>query len=252
MKLTEYANRYESVRLTRTDGVIEVTIHTKGGEAKWGITEQGHHNELGLVFADIARDTENKVVILTGTGRNFVAVREMDEKLPETNLHDLWDRMQEEGLWMLENFLSIPVPVISAVNGPSLIHSEIPVMSDIVLAAEHAEFADTTHMPQGLVPGDGTQIIWPMLLGPNRGRYFLLTGERLSAQEAHRLGVVAEVLPADKLMPRARELARQLAAKPTRALRSTKRILVRDIRHRLRDQIDLGLAAQGLAMVKMQ
>jgi enoyl-CoA hydratase/carnithine racemase len=249
MKLADYASRYNTIRFVRTEGVLEVTIHTRGGEAKWGITEQGHHNELGLAFADIARDPENKVVLLTGTGRTFIAVRESNEKVPEDNLHALWDRMHEEGSAMLENFLAIPVPVICAVNGPALIHSEIPVMSDIVLAAEHAEFADTTHVLNSNVPGDGTQIIWPMLLGPNRGRYFLLTGQRLSAQEALRLGVVAEVLTADELMPRARELAQKLAARPRRFLRHTKTLLVRNLRQRLRDELDLGLAAQGLAML---
>jgi enoyl-CoA hydratase/carnithine racemase len=249
MKLADYASRYNTIRFVRTEGVLEVTIHTQGGEAKWSVTEEGHHNELGLAFADIARDSENKVILLTGTGRSFIAVRQLDEKVPEDTLQAMWDRMQAESRLMLENFLALPVPVICAVNGPALIHSEIPVMSDIVLAAEHAEFADTTHMPNGVVPGDGTQIIWPMLLGPNRGRYFLLTGQRLSAQEAHRLGVVAEVLPAAELMPRARELARKLAAHPRRALRHTKTLLVRNIRHRLRDELDLGLAAQGLAMI---
>jgi enoyl-CoA hydratase/carnithine racemase len=249
MQLSDYAQRYQTVRFERTDGVLEVTIHTDGGEARWGVTEQGHHNELGLVFADIARDPENKVVILTGTGRNFVAERNRDEKVPEKTVHDMWDRMQVEGYAMLENFLAIPVPVISAVNGPVLIHSEIPVMADIVLAAEHAEFADTTHVPLSNVPGDGTQLIWPMLLGPNRGRYFLLTGQRLSAQEAKTLGVVAEVLPADELMPRARALAQKLAALPMRILRPTKMLLIRDLRQRLRNELELGLAAQGLAIV---
>jgi enoyl-CoA hydratase/carnithine racemase len=249
MQLADYATRYETIRFERNDGVLEMTIHTQGGEARWGITEKGHHNELGLAFADIARDPENKVVILTGAGRSFVGVREMEEQVPETNLHDLWDRMQDEGLSMLETFLAIPVPVICAINGPALIHSEIAVMGDIVLAADHAEFADTTHVPQGVVPGDGTQIIWPMLLGPNRGRYFLLSGERLSAQEAQRLGVVAEVLPLERLMPRARELAGRLAAYPRRMLRNTKTLLIRNLRHRLRDELELGLNAQGAAML---
>jgi len=210
---------------------------------------EGHHNELGLAFADIARDPENKVVLLTGTGRNFIATRDKDEKVPEKNLHDMWDRMQAEGYSLLENFLAIPVPVVCAVNGPALIHSEIPVMSDIVLAADHAEFADTTHIPLSNVPGDGTQLIWPLLLGPNRGRYFLLTGQRLSAQEAHALGVVAEVLPLEDLLPRAREIARKLAALPSRILRPTKMLLIRDLRQRLRNELELGLAAQGLAIM---
>ena len=249
MQLADYATRYETIHFERTDGVLEMTMHTNGGEVLWNVSKQGHHNELGLAFADISSDTDNKVVILTGTGANFVAAHDPDEKVLETNLHDMWDRMQEESIAMLEGLLAIPIPVICAVNGPALIHSEIPVMCDVVLAAEHAEFADTTHMPTGMPPGDGTQIIWPIVLGPNRGRYFLLSGEHLSAQEAHRLGVVAEVLPADQLMPRAREFAGRLAQFPRRSLRHSKTLMVRHLRHRIRDELDLGLLAQGMALI---
>ncbi len=249
MQLADYATRYETIRFERTDGVLEMTMHTNGGEVLWNVSKQGHHNELGLAFADISRDTENKVVILTGTGATFVAARDPDEKVLETNLHDMWDRMQEESIAMLEGLLAIPVPVICAVNGPAIIHSELPVMCDVVLAAEHAEFADTTHMPTGMPPGDGTQIIWPIVLGPNRGRYFLLSGEHLSAQEAHRLGVVAEVLPADELMPRAREFAGRLAQFPRRSLRHSKTLMVRHLRYRIRDELDIGLLAQGMSLV---
>jgi enoyl-CoA hydratase/carnithine racemase len=146
---------------------------------------------------------------------------------------------------LLDNLLAIPVPV----NGPALIHAEIAVLSDIVLAAEHAVFSDLAHIPGGAVPGDGVQTVWPMLLGPNRGRYFLLTGERLSAQEALRLGVVGEVLPAGDLLPRARALAHQLAALPVPTLRHTRMVLVRHLRQRLRDELGLGLAVEALAMI---
>lgn len=249
MQLADYADRYETIRFERNDGVLEMTMHSNGGEVQWNVSKTGHHNELGLAFADIARDTENKVVILTGTGNTFVAARDEAEVVPEDNLHDMWDRMMDESVAMLEGLLAVPVPVICAVNGPALIHSEIPVMCDIVLAAEHAEFADTTHMPNGMPPGDGTQMIWPILLGPNRGRYFLLSGEPLSAQEAHRLGVVAEVLTVDRLMPRARELATRLAGFPRRSLKHAKTLMVRYLRHRIRDEIEIGLLSQGMAII---
>ena len=161
----------------------------------------------------------------------------------------MWDRIYGEGVALMENLLAIPVPVIAAVNGPALLHAELAVLSDIVLAAEHAVFADQAHGPTGVVPGDGVHTVWPMLLGPNRGRYFLLTGQKLSAQQALQLGVVGEVLPADKLMPRARQLASQLAALPARMLRHTRMLLVRELRRRLRDEIELGLALEALAMV---
>jgi enoyl-CoA hydratase/carnithine racemase len=249
MQLADYANRFETLRFERTDGVLEVTMHSGGGEVQWNVSLTGHHNELGLAFAEIARDLENKVVILTGTGRSFVAARDANEVVTDASLGDMWERMQIESLAMLEGLLAIPVPVICAVNGPALIHSELPVMCDVVMAADHAEFADTTHMPGGMPPGDGTQIIWPILLGPNRGRYFLLSGERMSAAEAQRLGVVAEVLPADQLMPRAREFAQRLAQFPRRNLRHSKTIMVRYLRQRIRDELDMGLAVQGLSII---
>jgi enoyl-CoA hydratase/carnithine racemase len=96
--------------------------------------------------------------------------------------------------------------VIGAVNGQARIHAELAVLSDIVLAAETAIFPDAAHFPNGVVPGDGVHVAWPLLLGPNRGRYFLLTGEEISAQQALSLNFVAEVLPPGRLLPRAREL----------------------------------------------
>lgn len=249
MQLTDYATRYETIRFARSDGVLEVTLTTRGGEALWGASERSLHKELGLAFTDIARDIENKVVLLTGTGKTFIGGMDPQERAHEPDLKAMWDRIYPEAVSLLENLLAIPVPVIAAVNGPALVHAELAVLSDIVLAAEHAEFADLAHGPTGVVPGDGVHTVWPMLLGPNRGRYFLLTGQRLSAQEAHRLGVVGEVLPAAELMPRARQLAAQLAKLPVRMLRHTRTLLVRDLRRRLRDELELGLAVEALAMI---
>ena len=249
MKLPDYATRYETIRFARNEGVLEVTLTTRGGEALWGVTERSLHSELGHAFTNIALDPENKVVLLTGTGATFIAGMDPEERAPETNLQAMWDRVYREGVALLENLLAIPVPVIAAVNGPATIHAELAVLSDIVLAAEHAEFADLAHGPTGVVPGDGVHTVWPMLLGPNRGRYFLLTGQRLSAQEALRLGVVGEVLPAEQLMPRARQLAAQLARLPVRMLRHTRMLLVRDLRRRLRDELEVGLALEALAMI---
>jgi enoyl-CoA hydratase/carnithine racemase len=249
-RLSDYQNRYKTLRFTRSEsGVLELAMHTDGGEVQWSVTREGHHAELGRAFADIAADLENKVVILTGTGDSFIARRAMGENPGDASLSEMWERMQLETIAMIENMMSIPVPVICAVNGPALIHSEISVMGQIVLAAEHAEFADTTHVPQKLVPGDGTQLIWPVLLGQNRGSYFLLTGQRLSAQEALALGVVNEVLAQDALLPRARELAEKLAESPHKVLRHTKTVLVRSLHKRLRDELDLGLAMQGLGLL---
>ena len=248
MPFADYRDKYHTIRLSRSDdGVLELVMHSRGGEAKWGTSIRSLHAELGQCFADIARDRDNKVVILTGTGSVFCAERDPEELPHEASLAAMWERIYEEGLALLENLLAIPVPVIGAVNGPALIHAEIAVLSDIVLAADHAEFADLAHVPNGVVPGDGVHTVWPMLLGPNRGRYFLLTGQRIDAQEALRLGVVGEVLSPDCLMARARELATGLARNPSRMLRHTRAVLVRDLRRRMADELAFGLGSEALA-----
>ena len=249
MTFDDYKDRYRTIHFARSDdGVLELTIHTRGGPALWGTSLTSLHAELGDAFLDVARDRANKVVLITGTGDSFIAASDPEERAHETSLAAMWPRIYDEGIALLRNLLDLPVPVIAAVNGPALIHAEIAVLSDIVLAADHAEFADLAHVPGGgAIPGDGVQTVWPMLLGPNRGRYFLLTGERIGAAEAKRLGVVAEVLSPEALLPRARELAAGLAKLPMPLLRHTRSVLVRDLRRRMQDELASGLAHEALA-----
>ena len=179
--LEQYANKYETINFERHNGILQVTFHSRGESLKWGGPA---HREFGNAFADIGSDPSNRVVILTGTGDDFCAGYE-GTRPPMTPIY--LDTIYWEGKRLLTNLLDIEVPVIGAVNGPALVHAEIPVLSDIVLASETATFQDATHFPSGLVPGDGVHVVWPLLLGQNRGRYFLLTGQTLSAQEAKSL-----------------------------------------------------------------
>ncbi len=252
MHLNDYRDRYATINFARSDnGILTLTLHTRGGEALWGTSTRSLHCELGQAFADIARDSENKVVVLTGTGPTFIAGMDREERAPEPNLAAMWPRIYQEGIDLLENLLAVPVPMIAAVNGPALIHAEIAVLCDIVLAADTAEFADLAHIPGGAVPGDGVHTVWPMLLGPNRGRYFLLTGERIGAEEAKRLGVVAEVLASEALLPRAHELAENLAKLSLPTLRNTRAVLTRYLKHRMNDELAYGLGAEAVAMLSL-
>lgn len=252
-QLSDYQDKYHCINFSRDDaGVLEMVMHTRGGPAVWGTSLKSLHTELGYAFREVADDPENRIVILTGTGDSFIDSFDPEENFHEESLAHMWIRIHEEGSALLNNLLAIPVPMIAAVNGPALIHAELAALCDIVLAAPHAEFADLAHVPGGAIPGDGVHVIWPMLLGPNRGRYFLLTGERIGAEEARQIGVVGEVVAADALMARARELAAQLAAKPTVLLRHTRTILARDLRRRMLDELPSGLAHEGLTMILPQ
>jgi len=249
-KLSDYAERYPSIRMRREDGVLELVFHTKGGSLQWGL---GPHAELPDAFQDVAGDRENKVVIMTGTGAEFSGPRVIPKAghplFPSRPTAQFTENLISEGRRMLMNLMNIEVPVISAVNGPAWRHSEVPLLADIVLASEDAAFQDSAHFPGGLVPGDGVHVVYPMLLGANRARYFLLTGQVIEAAEAHRLGLVGEVLPKEKVLPRAWELARELAAKPEVLVRHTRAVLTEPIKRRLQEELGYGLYNECLALM---
>ena len=93
-------------------------------------------------------------------------------------------------------------------------------------------------------------IVYPMLLGMNRARYFLLTGQVIRAQEAKALGLVAEVLPADRVLPRAWELAESLAKRPPLLLRYTRLMFTEELRRRMHELLGYGLAMESLAVME--
>ena len=137
--------------------------------------------------------------------------------------------------------------MIAAVNGPALIHAELAVLCDIVIASDNAAFQDAPHFPNGVVPGDGVHVVWPLVLGANRGRYFLLTGMKLGAQQAKEWGVVNEVLPKDQLLDRAWELARELVKRPPLTLRYSRQLFTNPLKRAFIDELGHGLARETYA-----
>ena len=245
IKLEDYATRYEYVTMERREGILQVSIHEKNDRntpVRWGVEP---HQELSYVFYDIARDHENHCVIITGVADTFIGAETTlgDRPIPPST----WDHAYQDCKFLLMNHLSFEVPTIAAVNGPALIRAELALLCDIVLASDTAEFQDAPHFPRGVVPGDGVHLVWPLLLGPNRGRYFLLTGQTLSAQEAMTLGVVNEVMLRDRLLPRAWELARQITARPTLAARYARVAMTQTLKQMMLADLGYGFALEGLS-----
>ena len=240
-KFKDYANKYDHVAMTRGDGILELTFHTDSESLIWTLQI---HDELAYLFDEIAGDRDNKVVILTGAGDAFCD--RLDHSTFSSSTPGEWDRILYDGRRLLNNLLAINVPVISAVNGPARFHAEIPAMSDIVIASETTLFQDL-HYTSGVVPGDGAHIVWTHLLGPNRGRYFLMMGQELDAQTAFSYGVVSEVLSSAQVLPRAREIASTLAAKPFLMRRYAREVLTLEYKRLMQAGISVGLGFQGLA-----
>jgi enoyl-CoA hydratase/carnithine racemase len=191
------------------------------------------------------------VIILTGTGTEFSGPRlDPDAKFfhgqkltPAGVYHVFWNAQH-----LVHSLLDIEVPIIAAVNGPAMRHADLVLMSDIVIAADDVTFEDTAHFTNGsIVPGDGINVVYTLLLGLNRARYLMLTGQVLKAQEAKDLGLVAELMPREKLLPRAWELARQLASKSDMLLRYTRKVLTQPLRRAIDDGMQFNLAMEALS-----
>ena len=151
----EYKDRYANFKFELSDeGVLFMQCHTNGDSLVW---DWGAHDGMSDAFADIAGDREIKVLIHTGTGENYNANwgaapgTKMAKPLylamdGQEGLEQL-DEKAWYGRMLIENLLAVEVPVISAVNGPCSIHSEVPLLADIVLASETAYFQDLARLP---------------------------------------------------------------------------------------------------------
>jgi enoyl-CoA hydratase/carnithine racemase len=241
-----YRDKYENVRMKREEGILEIALHTQGGPLAFN----GYvHEALVHAFRDIGDDPDNHVVILTGTGNEFCTQISPDgfDFFTPTG----YDKILREGTKILENIVDIEVPMIAAINGPVTVHSEYALLCDIVLAAEGAYFQDAPHPAFGIVPGDGLHILWPEVIGEIRGRYFLLSGQKLSAADAKQYGAVNEVLPREALLPRAWELARHLNRQNPLTLRYTRMALSTRFRRRLQESLSYGLALEGISAAQV-
>ncbi|WP_329409300.1 enoyl-CoA hydratase/isomerase family protein [Nocardia vinacea] len=255
-RFADYKDRYANYRFELSDdGVLLMQCHTNGGPLVW---DWRAHDDMADAFADVAGDREIKVLIHTGTGTNYNADWGLlpDGTSPAEPVYQAMPgrdglRKLDEKAWygqnLVFNVLDVDVPMISAVNGPCNLHSEVPLLGDIVLASEDAWFQDVPHFPRGMVPGDGQHVIWNFLVGHNRGRYLLLTGKKLTAREAMEWGAVAEVHPKDELLDRAWELAHELAKRPPLTLRYTRRLFTHQLKQAFLAQMNQGTALETYA-----
>jgi enoyl-CoA hydratase/carnithine racemase len=238
-----YRDAFPNARLSRSDsGVLEIALHSGGGK----LVFDGHtHEQFVDLFHAVGSDPDNRAVILTGSGNAF-----MDEISPEG--FDFftprgYDKIFREGRKVLMNILDIEVPMIAALNGPVLLHSEYVLLADIVLATPETVFQDKPHFDFGIVPGDGVNLLWPEVIGSVRGRYFILMRQRLDAETAREWGAVNEVVPGDRLLARAREIAEGLAALPPLTSRYTRIALTQKLRRVIDEGAGYGLALEGIS-----
>jgi enoyl-CoA hydratase len=219
MKYSEYQNLLFD---RKEDGILLVTINRPD---VLNATDSRLHWELSRVWLDIADDPETKIVVITGAGRAFSAGGdlEMIDKM-KGNAANVAKAWREAGD-IVYNMINLDKPIVSAINGVAVgAGLAVALLADISIASESIRITDG-HLRLGVAAGDHAVVIWPLLCGMARAKYYLLTADFIDGKEAERIGLVSLCVPADKLMDRAMETARKLAKGPQQALHFTKRAL---------------------------
>lgn len=237
-----YFHEYPTVRFERdADGVLVVSLHRDGGPLTFTARD---HEQLVDAFYDVARDRDNKVVILTGAGGHFMPAIDFPS-FGDVSDPDVWSKVHDEGTQILENLANIRVPMIWALEGKAHVHAEYGLLANVIVAGEGATFDDLPHFAGGIIPGDGVFTLWSYFVGPGRAQAMLLDPKPLTARSAHELGVVAEVVPDGQALARARELARAYLGRPEVTRRNTRIHFVQPIKERIVREVGYGLALEG-------
>jgi enoyl-CoA hydratase len=218
---------YEFLKVETVDRVATLTLNRP--DSLNAITSRMHH-ELENIWLDLRADRDINAILLTGAGRAFCAGGDVKGMAAGKLVGggaggDRFDRgpiTAANGRRIVENMLDVEQPIIGAINGDAIgLGATLALLCDITVVSEKARFADT-HVKVGVVAGDGGAVIWPLLIGPHRAKEFLMRGNFINGAEAGRIGMVNYAVPLDQVMPRARELAQELADGPTWAIRWSK------------------------------
>jgi len=206
------------------------------------------HAEMARIWADVAADTETRVVLLTGAGRAFSAggdVYNMRESWRKRDVHTVMREARE----IVYRMLDTPQPIIALVNGHAVgLGATIALTCDLVYIAENARIGDR-HVNVGLVAGDGGALIWPLLIGPHRAKQYLMTGELITGAEAAAMGLVNRAVPLDQLEAVGLEMARQLAALPPLAVQWTKLSINKLLKLVGNTAFETSIALEGASML---
>jgi len=226
----------------RDDGVLLVEAHTRGGPIQLSVQ---NHRSLGQMLKMVGADPQNEVLILAGSGDEFMMGSDPEGfALEEVDMpYWAYEYAYKDGRINVSSLVNdLEIPTIGLLNGPGF-HSEIVLMCDITIAADGATIFDL-HYDIGSVPADGIHNAFQELLGVKRAAYALLTGEAITAAQALEWGMVNEVVPRDQLVKRAHAIADHIMSQPRTTRRLTTQIVRRPWKQRIVNDLDGGFGIQ--------
>ena len=218
----EYADYQDILFERREAGILWLTLNRP---EVLNATDARLHTELVEIWKTIDRDPSIRVAVVTGAGRAFSAGGDLDMVQEAHGDYEEILRLLDEARDLVYNILHCSKPIVSAINGPAVgAGLVVALLADVSIAAESARLGDG-HIRMGVAAGDHAAILWPLLCGMAKAKYYLMTGELISGREAERIGLVTMCVPDDELEEKALEVATKLATGPRQAIRYTKRAL---------------------------
>jgi enoyl-CoA hydratase len=219
---------YKHLLVDVRDGVALVTINRP---EVFNATNDALHGELSRIWTDIDRDEDVRVAVVTGAGEQaFSAGGDLGDiearaALPVQERFDALMALLKEAEAVVYTMVHCEKIIISAINGVAVgAGLAVALMADISIIAEEARLTDG-HLRLGVAAGDHACMVWPLLCGMAKAKYYLLTSDFIDGREAERIGLVSKAVPRTQLMDEAMGTARKLADGPQQALRFTKRAL---------------------------
>jgi len=213
-------DHYQALKFNRPErGILEIIMSAPG---RLNALDRTGHREMAEVWRDVDRDEETSVVLLRGEGGAFSGGGDL--KLVE-EMADDWQtrsRVWKEASDLVYNVLNCTRPIVSAIEGPAVGAGLAAAMvADISVAGRTARIIDG-HTRLGVAAGDHAAIVWPLLCGMAKAKYYLLTCDALSGEEAERIGLVSLCVDDDQVEAKSIEVAKKLAAGAPTAIRFTK------------------------------
>jgi enoyl-CoA hydratase len=203
--------------------------------------------ELSRFFTEVIDDDETRVVVLSGAGKAFSAGGDFDYMRALIDDPALLRKAIPHAKRLIFTLLDCPKPVIAKINGHAIgFGATLALFCDVTFAAEHVRIADP-HVAIGLVAGDGGAIIWPQLIGYNRAKEYLFSGEPILAPDAARIGLINHAVPAAELDKRVDDYAQKVATMPVHAMRWTKTSINLGLKQQAHSFLDATFAYEVLS-----
>lgn len=214
---------YQSLRFDRREhGVLLITIDRP---ERMNATDERLHSELSRVWRDITRDRETAVAVVTGAGRAFSAGGDFEMLERMRGDYRRVAAMAAEAAELVLSMIDCETPIVSAINGTAVgAGLAVALMADISVIGESVRLTDG-HLRLGVGAGDHAVLLWPLLCGMAKAKYYLLTADFIDGREAERIGLVSRCVPDERVLEEALDVAGRIASGPRQAARWTKRTL---------------------------